>query len=68
MLVITTLRKIEFPHFFDYERTLVILGQNLTILAIVWQAGMARFLVMIMVIISISLILQWGVRKRIVSP
>ena len=68
MLILGILRKLKIPHFFVYEGTLVILGQNLTILAIVWQAGMARFLVMIMVIISISLILQWGVRKRIVSP
>ena len=54
-------------HFFDYERTLIILGQNLTILAVVWQAGIARFLMMMLVIRSIALILHYGVRKRIVS-
>ena len=54
-------------HFFDYERTLIILGQNLTILAKVWLAGIARFLMMMLVIRSIALILHYGVRKRIVS-
>jgi hypothetical protein len=53
--------------FFNYERTLIILGQNLTILAKVWLAGIARFLMMMLVIRSIALILHYGVRKRIVS-
>ena len=54
-------------YFFNYERTLIILGQNLTILTIVRQAGIARFLMMMLVIRSIALILHYGVRKRIVS-
>ena len=54
-------------YFFNYERTLIILGQNLTILAKVRQAGIARFLMMMLVIRSIALILHYGVRKRIVS-
>ena len=53
--------------FFNYEHTLIILGQNLTILAKVRQAGIARFLMMMLVIRSIALILHYGVRKRIVS-
>ena len=54
-------------YFFNYQRTLIILGQNLTILAKVRQAGIARFLMMMLVIRSIALILHYGVRKRIVS-
>ena len=54
-------------YFFNYQRTFIILGQNLTILAKVRQAGIARFLMMMLVIRSIALILHYGVRKRIVS-
>ena len=57
LLILRNLSKLKIPHFLVHEGALVILGQNLKILAIVIQARIARFLVMMLVIRSIVLTL-----------